>query len=151
MKLLIFLLLMSVCVLGAIADPGPTDENEGHYNRRTGEYHYHKKVDTNTEALQALALVEAQAVADAKRDIDVDNVWFGYGLCCGIVAIGSAYLVTPTVPADKLIGKSPEYVLFYTKAYQDEMKKERAKAAAIGCGVGASLYVLLSMVAESSE
>jgi hypothetical protein len=49
------------------ADPGPTDENEGRYNRRTGAYRYHKKVDFNTEALQVLAFVEVQAVANAKR------------------------------------------------------------------------------------
>ena len=31
MKLLIFLLLVSVSIVEAIADPGPTDENYGHY------------------------------------------------------------------------------------------------------------------------
>ena len=149
MKFLIFLLLITTGIVGAIADPGPTDENKGHYDSITGEYHYHKKTNPNTEPLQTLASVEAQAIADAKRDVSVDNVWYGYGFCCGIVAIGSAYLITPAPPVHKLIGKSPDYVLFYTKAYQDEMKKERAKAAAFGCGVGTGVYIILNILAST--
>ena len=36
----IFILLASV-VLGVNAHPGRTDGSGGHYNRNTGEYHYH--------------------------------------------------------------------------------------------------------------
>ena len=40
---IIFLLLFA-CLTGGVsyADPGETDENEGHYDRLTGEYHYHR-------------------------------------------------------------------------------------------------------------
>lgn len=148
---LIIVSIMSVLAYNfAYADPGETDEKGGHYNRQTGEYHYHIEPEQNSQALRTLAAVELQATADAKRDISVDNVWFGYGLCCGVVAIGSAYIVTPTPPAKNLIGKSPEYIVFYTEAYQREMKKERAKAAAIGCGVGAGLYMLFSLVTSDN-
>ena len=34
----IVMVVMSVSVMG---HPGRTDANGGHYNRKTGEYHYH--------------------------------------------------------------------------------------------------------------
>ena len=41
-------ILLAVVVLGtstfASAHPGGLDANGGHYNRKTGEYHYHRKV-----------------------------------------------------------------------------------------------------------
>lgn len=43
--ILLLLILSSVC---AMAHPGALDANGGHYNRKTGEYHYHKKVSTAT-------------------------------------------------------------------------------------------------------
>lgn len=44
--ILLLLVLSSVCVM---AHPGALDANGGHYNRKTGEYHYHKKVTTAIE------------------------------------------------------------------------------------------------------
>ena len=42
---IIFLLLFTCLTCGvSYADPGETDENEGHYDRLTGEYHYHRTV-----------------------------------------------------------------------------------------------------------
>jgi len=41
------ILIVSVCILltcfsSSYAHPGSLDENGGHYNRKTGEYHYHE-------------------------------------------------------------------------------------------------------------
>ncbi len=40
-KLLFFLLTLTLLNQIVIAHPGSLDENGGHYNRKTGEYHYH--------------------------------------------------------------------------------------------------------------
>ena len=66
-------------------------------------------------------------------------------LFIGIFGIGAAYVVTPTVPPQNLLGKSPTYIIFYTDAYQEEAKKQRVEAAGTGClvwGGAVALYYL---------
>lgn len=47
MKNLIFLLLLCIAVFcPTFAHPGSLDANGGHYNRKTGEYHYHEGLHT---------------------------------------------------------------------------------------------------------
>ena len=143
MKLLIVLLLVSVSAVGVMADPGETDEKGGHYNRETGLYHYHTDLSESGDALRKIATIELQAKADAKRDLSSSsiNVWYFAGLCLGPIGIASAFIIPSTVPADKLIGKSPEYVLYYSKAYKSEIRKERAKSSTIGFAVFGCLYL----------
>ena len=43
------LILISLTSLAG-AHPGGLDANGGHYNRKTGEYHYHRKPATKTAA-----------------------------------------------------------------------------------------------------
>ena len=40
-KLIVFIAALLLCVVTAFAHSGGTDRNGGHYNRTTGEYHYH--------------------------------------------------------------------------------------------------------------
>lgn len=40
-KLISLLLLLSLLITPVFAHPGRTDENGGHWDRSTGEYHYH--------------------------------------------------------------------------------------------------------------
>lgn len=40
-KIMLFLILLVLCVTPASAHPGRTDSQGGHYNRSTGEYHWH--------------------------------------------------------------------------------------------------------------
>ena len=143
MKLLIYLLLVFVSIVGATADPGVTDEKGGHYDRQTGQYHYHTDLSGGEEALRKVIAIETQAVADAKRDIASSSIngWYYMGFCLGGIGVIAALAATPTVPADKLIGKSPEYVVYYSKAYKSEMRKQRTKNAAIGCGVFGCLFL----------
>lgn len=96
----------------AYADPGPTDEKGGHYDRQTGQYHYHVDLNETQDVLRKVIAIEAQAAADAKRDIASSSIngWYYTGFCLGGIGVIAALAATPTVPADKLIGKSPEYV-----------------------------------------
>ena len=77
-----------------------------------------------------------------------------FGFCC--LAMGGMYALSPTAaalihspipPADRLLGKSPQWVDAYTKAYQKNMRKARAASSAVGCVVGtATLASILYMV-----
>ena len=50
----------------------------------------------------------------------------------------------PTPPADRLLGKSPEWVNAYTEAYQKSMRGLSVKSSAMGCLFGG--MVLSAMV-----
>ena len=74
-----------------------------------------------------------------------------------LLAIYGAYTLAPTAiailhaatpPADRLLGKSPDWVNAYTKAYQKNMRRYRAESTAAGCVVGgavlgATLYQII--------
>lgn len=64
-------------------------------------------------------------------------------VCC--LAIYGAYALSPTVfalryspapPADRLLGKSPDWIDAYTHAYQKHVKRHNAASSAVGCFVG---------------
>lgn len=138
------ILILSLFICGIVsADPGEVDQNEGHYDQQTGKYHYHRQVTPPTE-YSGLA-VHAQAISDAKMhavaDARKDNIWYGAGFFFGVFGIGAAYVVTPLVPPQRLLGKTPEYVVFYTSAYQESMKAERVGQATTGCIIWGGVLV----------
>ncbi len=82
---------------------------------------------------------ETNAVADAKRDVRAHvnkTLWFTTG--CFFPVIGPAFSQRniKTVPSARMLGKSPEYVAFYTDFYMIEMKKQRYNWALAGCLLG---------------
>ena len=91
---------------------------------------------------------QRQAVLDAKHDALIASstdgmyLWMAIGFGCGIFSLPIAYMVEPSVPATKLIGKSPEYVAFYTETYKQEVKNDQVKNALGGCVLG-GIFVLL--------
>ena len=96
-------------------------------------------------------ITQQQARLDAARDVarDANSASWGIGgFCCGFFAIGASWIHTPTVPAANLIGKSPNYIVFYTQAYQSEMKKRNLYAATTGCVVGVGVSILWLLVSE---
>ena len=85
-----------------------------------------------------------QARLDAQRDAqtDVNQFLWGAGSCVlasvgscllGSVGVIGANAYQPTPPPDRLLGKSPQYVTSYTKAYQTKSKRLQMRASAIGC------------------
>lgn len=150
MKLLIFLLLVSVGVVGAMADPGETDDKGGHYNRETGVYHYHNApINPNQQSVQTLAMIKAEALTNAERDAKASNAWYHYGFFFGPIAVGAAYVIPATPRVENLLGKSPEYVAVYTQSYKEEVREERAKEAAIGCAVSVGIAIVLRAILEN--
>ena len=112
--------------------------------------------------------VEIQAKTDAKRDAETDVnklFWTGAGLVylCGCLCLTLDNILSggsspssslkdpidfmPITPRPKrLIGKSPEYVGFYTKSYKMEVKELRAKWALIGAGTGCLIGCIMAVV-----
>jgi len=94
------------------------------------------KKSNTTNAMQ----VCMQAQQNARTDIN-KTLWLAIGFFGGILGIAAAYIVEPSPPASRLLGKSPEYVATYTDCYKDEGKKLQANAAIKGCVIGALVYV----------
>ena len=143
MKIVALLLTSILLICGiASADPGELDEKGGHYNQQTGEYHYHRQITPEEKRhsihSQAIANAQREAAADAQQD----STWYGAGFFFSIFGIGAAYIMTPPVSVERLLGKSPEYVIFYTNEYEKVMQKKHVEQASIGCLIQGGLGVL---------
>ena len=76
------------------------------------------------------------------------------GCLLGVTGMLIAYVVTPTVPPERLLGKSPEYVAHYTSTYQRIVKSNQTRNATTGCVIGTgaavALWAILISAAEST-
>lgn len=142
---IMLILCLSLFQATALADPGELDEQGGHYNQKTGEYHYHRRVAPPLELPNTSTEIHSSAIANARRDAIADaqrdNTWYGAGFLFGVFGVGAAYVMTPQVPPVNLLGKSPEYIIFYTDAYQQAMRKLRVEHATTGCLVWSGAVV----------
>ncbi|MGB9743073.1 MAG: hypothetical protein ACPL0F_07985 [bacterium] len=94
-----------------------------------------------------------QGKLDGERDGRSSSpiLWALAGCCLGLIGILIAYLTSPTVPTDRLIGKSPEYIQGYIEAYQKKGKLQNALWSGLGCLVGTALTcIYYILMAESS-
>ena len=94
--------------------------------------------------------LQIEAIVAAERDAQGDtsaSLWFLGGCFGGLIGVIIAYGVEPSPPATRLLGKSPEYVAFYTDAYQEKAKKLRANSAWAGCIVNGLVTVVYVMAA----
>ena len=75
------------------------------------------------------------AIADAKRD--AQNGYGTYGVVFGtffnVVGIAATALSEPTVPIERIAGRSPEYITAYSHAYKQEMYDVELKHSVAGC------------------
>jgi len=95
-----------------------------------------------------------QAKMDAQADTN-KTMWMLGGCLFGLLGVGAAYVLEPSPPASRLVGKPSEYVAYYTDCYRDEAKRIRTKGAWLGCVVGSVLsvawYVVLVAAAASES
>ena len=92
---------------------------------------------------------EAQAITDAERDVS-KMYWFMTGCCLGGFGVVKASGHKASVPAERLIGKSPAYVAAYTSSYQAKQTEIQTKWALRGYAV-IPLACLGCVVALASE
>ncbi len=80
--------------------------------------------------------VEAQAIHDAERDAAAHLnklLWFTTGVSLPVIGIFLSQRNQRSIPGARLIGKSSEYVAFYTNTYRIKMKKLRFNWSLLGC------------------
>ena len=85
----------------------------------------------------------AQENARNDAGINADLRWFAYGAGCWVFAVVHASVSTPTVPSDRLLGKSAKYVNTYTDEYKRLVKNQRMEMSVIGWGVSLATVVWL--------
>jgi hypothetical protein len=85
----------------------------------------------------------------AERDTqkDVNGVlWFFSGCISGPTGVIIAYVYQPSPPALRLLGKSPEYIAFYTDAYRAKAKSIQTSRAWAGCIALSIAYIAYIVV-----
>ncbi len=106
-------------------------------------------------AQQSTTFTDARTAAEYDAEDDVNTaVWLAAGgilgvagnLPLGAIAIGGAYVYQPVPPADRLLGKSAEYITIYTDTYKAKTRNLRLSAAAKGALGGAAVFCLLGVV-----
>ena len=151
MRIIALILNLTIFLCGIVsADLGEVDEKGGHYDQKTGKYHFHREtvpvIEETTFSIQSQAV--AQAELDAAIDVEKDTVWYGAGFFFGVFGVGAAYVLTPSVPPERLLGKSAEYLIYYTNAYRGVVKGKRTEQATVGCIIWGGLvsgYYLYSI------
>ena len=101
--------------------------------------------------LRAEAMIAAER--DARNDVNT-GLWFLGGCLGGVIGLVVAYAVEPSPPATRLLGKSPEYVAFYTDAYTETAKNRQVNSAVGGCVVNAiatAVYVVAVLAALEDD
>ena len=88
----------------------------------------------------------AQARKDA--EINVNKVlWGGIGCILGPIGVLLGYFVEPSVPANRILGKSSDYVIKYSSCYKSRGKELQGTASLIGCGIGTAISIIYYVVA----
>jgi hypothetical protein len=103
-------------------------------------------VALNAAESEELANACKQAEFDAQRDVN-GALWVAAGFFGGIFGVAAAYLIEPTPPASRLIGKSSEYIQAYTDCYTSKAKSIQTNKAITGCVVSGLLLAAWSVLA----
>jgi len=86
-----------------------------------------------------------QGKIDGKEDgkSKASPAWFLAGLGCGCIGVGGAYLIRPSLPADKIMGKSSEYIVCYEQEFKSSAAAKQAGYALVGWVIWILIYVTL--------
>ncbi len=103
-------------------------------------------------------IAEADAIQDANTDVN-KPLWIGVGgLLAGLALIhdyscllsvgglAGTHFYRPNPPAERLIGKSSEYVNVYSEAYKNEVAKQQTLWSAAGCVGGGAIITGFALV-----
>ncbi len=90
----------------------------------------------------------AQATMEGGMDAKANEggaLWFFAG-CLGPIGILIAYVIEPSPPPTRIMGKSSDYVTAYTAAYKSAGKSAQGKMAIIGCLVLGAVEILIYVI-----
>ncbi len=105
-----------------------------------------------TFAQQNSLQMEARVAAGRDAQADVNQfMWFAGtfvlsaigGCLLGSVGIIGSSVYQPTPPASRFIGKSTEYIVFYTEAYKAKVQNHQLKSSALGCLGGSIIAAII--------
>ncbi len=113
--------------------PEPIDEGlkEELYEQLKGLIEEGKEEEEEKEQIDVASICES-AKQDAQADVS-SIMWLGAGVLTSATAVLIAYIYSPHPPVSKLLGKSPEYVAYYTECYTKAARQIQARSATIGC------------------
>lgn len=77
-----------------------------------------------------------QGTADGAADAETETnaaLWFGAGCLLNIVGVLIAYVVEPSPPTARLVGRSPEYAMAFAASYRSTGSSAQGRAALMGC------------------
>ena len=95
----------------------------------------------------AVALISGISVCGASNTFP-ESVSICIGGLAGVGLLGgliSTYSYLPTPLSERLIGKSPEYVTFYTDAYKTKARSLRIRLAIVGAATGCGCITTCSV------
>ena len=112
----------------------------------------------SVEVLLVNPVIKIQAEQDAAADTS-KLLWFGgnflasfLGTCVlGSVGMVIAYVLEPTPPASRLLGKSPGYVVLYSQSYRAKARNVQLQSAAWGCVTGTIVSVSAAILVTLAE
>ena len=94
-----------------------------------------------------IVLLSAVLLGDAIWDTSYADSLMAYSCVLygigGLLTIGAALTHAPEPPAQRLLGKSPDWVNAYTEAYQKSIKRYNAIATFEGCVAGTVIPVIV--------
>ena len=80
-----------------------------------------------------------------------------YTICCSLYGVGAflpmvyALFHSPVPPAERLLGKSPDYISAYTDAYRSDVKLRRVALSTAGCMAGTPIGIGIIMLSPGPE
>jgi hypothetical protein len=98
--------------------------------------------------LSAVWFIEEFSLDGIPDNISPSHCAAAYGILA-LTPTALALIDSPVPPADRLLGKSPDWVNAYTQAYQKGMKRYRAESSVAGCFAGtvtfaATVYLIFA-------
>ena len=88
-------------------------------------------------------MIRVQAEADAQADAGGAIGYAVGGFLCGIFGWILAATSSVKVPADRVLGKEPGYVMAYSDVYESKVKSIRKKSACTGWVLGSTISLLM--------
>ena len=95
-----------------------------------------------------------QAIMDARADALKDfssTEWLMLGCCLGVFGYVVSLASTEEIPVDRFIGKSPEYVYFYSEEYQRKSTQLKTDSAFGGMMIMVLIAAVTSFFLSQSQ
>ena len=79
---------------------------------------------------------------NAGKEAGASILWYFAGCFLTWIGVLMAYIIEPDVPAQDLLGKSPEYVSGYNEGYKRTVRNKQLKMALFGVATDIAVYCI---------